>query len=65
MKQSEIKTNPESDFIKHLMIYREHLTKQQIQTLKGQAIAGNIYAARKGLVKLLKKQGFLVSLGRE
>lgn len=36
----------ESDFIKYLKTYREYLTKHQIQTLKSQAIVGNIYGAR-------------------
>ena len=54
-----------NDFLKYLKIYREYLTRQQIQTLKGQVIDENIYGARKGLVKLLKRQGYVVNLGRK
>ena len=41
-------------FIKSLMNFG--LSKQQIKTLRGQALAGNLEDARKGLVRLMKKQ---------
>lgn len=40
-------------FIKTLKSRRSKLTTQQYKTLKGQAIAGDISGANKGLIKLL------------
>ncbi len=40
-------------FIKRLKTYE--LPKQQFKTLKGQAVAGDISGARKGLEKILKR----------
>lgn len=42
-------------FVKGLDYYRQYLTKQQIKTLKGQALSGNILGAQKGLIKILNK----------
>jgi hypothetical protein len=42
-------------FIGSLKHYR--LTIQQIKTLRGQALAGDLYGARKGLQQILKKRG--------
>lgn len=44
------------DFIRELKQYRHYLTRQQIKTLRGQAMSGETEAARKGLQTLLKKQ---------
>ena len=51
-------------YLKYLKIYRNYLTKQQISTLKGQALGGNIIAVRKGLATILNRQGIKVSLGQ-
>lgn len=40
-------------FIKTLKSRRSKLTTQQYKTLKGQAVAGDIAGANKGLIKLL------------
>lgn len=42
-------------FLHKLKFYRPKLTKQQVRTLKGQALAGNIPGAEKGLIKILKR----------
>lgn len=41
-------------FIKELKLYKDMLTPQQIRTLKGQALAGNIMDARKGLKRIME-----------
>lgn len=43
------------EFIKELKTYRHLLPKQTIKTLRGQAIKGNIEAAKKGLATAVKK----------
>ena len=50
MKTAYIEINK---FIKELKAYK--LLKQQFKTLKGQAAAGDIVGARKGLEKILKR----------
>lgn len=46
------------DFItKELGRYRDVLTKQEIKTIRGQALAGNVEGARKGLKKILRRLG--------
>jgi hypothetical protein len=47
--------NNADEFIKKLKKYKCLLTKQQIRTLSGQAIKGEIEAAEKGLNKLLRR----------
>ena len=42
-------------FLKHLKMQRERLTTQQYKTIRGQAIAGDIVGANKGLIKLLSR----------
>lgn len=42
-------------FLKHLKMQREKLTMQQYKTIRGQAIAGDIVGANKGLIKLLSR----------
>lgn len=43
-------------FIKKLGRYRNILTKQQIKTIKGQALSGDLEGAEVGLERLLAKQ---------
>ena len=45
-----------SEFMNLLKKYRRHLTFQQFSTLKGQAKAGDIDAAFKGLKNLLRRR---------
>ena len=42
------------EFIKGLKKYRGKLHKQQIKTLRGQALSGNLEGARLGLKKITK-----------
>lgn len=42
-------------FMKQLRKYKENLTKQQYKTLKGQAVAGDIVGANKGLRKIIQR----------
>lgn len=42
-------------FLTHLKMQRERLTKQQYKTIRGQAMAGDIFGANKGLIKLLSR----------
>lgn len=61
-------TNPHDEkvkyqVIKHLKAFRNQLTKQEIQTIRGQAKSDPI-SARKGLATLLKRKGVKASLGR-
>lgn len=44
-------------FIRELRQYRNRLTRQQIHTLRGQAIAGDVDGAVRGLGKLLLETG--------
>ena len=41
-------------FLSKLKAYSQWLTPQQYKTLRGQAIAGDIFGAKKGLEKILK-----------
>ena len=43
------------EFIKALKKYRGKLNKQQIKTLRGQALSGNLEGARLGLKKITKE----------
>lgn len=43
------------NFIKELKQYKDLLPKQDFKTLRGQALAGDLLGARKGLEKLKKK----------
>lgn len=45
-----------SYFCKNLKLYSNQLTRQQLKTLKGQALSGNLDAAKKGLHTLLNKK---------
>jgi hypothetical protein len=42
-------------FVIKLKDYSYLLTKQQLKTLRGQAIKGDVEAAKKGLVNILKR----------
>lgn len=42
-------------FLKLLKMQKEKLTLQQYRTIRGQAIAGDIVGANKGLTKLLSR----------
>lgn len=44
-----------NDFLKILKKCKPYISKQQIKTLKGQAIKGNIEGAKKGLFKIMKQ----------
>jgi hypothetical protein len=43
-------------FIRLLGKYRKTLPKQQLRVLRGQALAGDVAGARKGLEKILKRR---------
>ena len=42
-------------FISRLKKYREELPKQTLKTIRGQALAGDVLGARKGLERLLNE----------
>ncbi|WP_291548738.1 hypothetical protein [Clostridium sp. HMP27] len=42
-------------FMKQLNENKNILTKQQYKTLRGQAVAGDVVGANKGLIKLLRR----------
>ena len=43
-------------FLETLEANKKNLTRQQMRTIKGQAFAGDIAGARKGLYKLLERR---------
>ena len=43
------------DFLKKLKIQKKYLTAQQYRTIKGQALAGDVVGADKGLEKLMER----------
>jgi len=43
-------------YVKSLKKYNSQLTNQQIKTLRGQALCGDLEDAEKGLEKLLKRK---------
>lgn len=43
-------------FIYGLKKYRDKIPRQKLKTLKGQALAGDLIGARKGLYKILGKE---------
>lgn len=51
-----MKANTDTQFWRDLKNSRQHLTKQQYRTLKGQAVKGNVMDARKGLQKILMRR---------
>lgn len=44
------------DFFKALGHHKHLLTRQELQTLRGQAMAGDYDGAKKGLIKLLERK---------
>lgn len=42
-------------FMKDLKAARKYISRQQLLTFRGQALAGNIVGARKGLTKIMGK----------
>ncbi len=51
-----MKSNTDTQFWRDLKNSRQHLTRQQYITLKGQAAGGRIMDARKGLQKILHRR---------
>ena len=49
--------------IDYLHAYKSFLTRQQFKTLRGQCFT-DARAARKGLVKIIKRNGLKAELGR-
>ena len=43
-------------FMKDLKMARKYLNHQQVLTFKGQAVAGDIEGARKGLIKTMGRE---------
>ena len=50
------KVMEKSVFIRLLGKYRKTLPKQQLRILRGQALAGDVAGAKKGLEKVLKRR---------
>jgi len=44
------------EFLEQLKGYRHLINKQQLKTLRGQALAGDVEGARKGLQKILSRK---------
>ena len=44
-------------FIAILKGYKRYLSRQEFSTIKGQALAGDVTGAKKGLERLLRKKG--------
>ncbi len=51
-----MKSNTDTQFWRDLKNSRQHLTRQQYRTLKGQAADGRVMDARKGLQKILHRR---------
>lgn len=49
-------TNDTAAALLELKRHRRQLTRQQLLTLRGQVLAGNVTAAMKGLNKILRRQ---------
>lgn len=43
-------------FVSHLKTYRHRIPKQTLKTLRGQALAGDVDGAIRGLTHILKKE---------
>jgi len=52
-----MKSNTDTQFWRDLKNSRQHLTKQQYRTLKGQAVKSHTMDTRKGLQKILHRRG--------
>lgn len=44
-----------NQFVKSLATHRNKLSKQQIKTLRGQALSGDLEGAHRGLEKIMKR----------
>ena len=44
------------DFLKRLKNHRRKLSRQQLLTIRGQALSGNVDCAVKGLEKIMKRR---------
>ena len=51
-----MKANIDVGFWRELKASRPYLTKQQYRTIKGQAVKGNVMAARKGLQRIQQRR---------
>ena len=45
-----------SSFLRELRKYKDHLTRQQFKTLRGQVLNGDSEGAKKGLKKILNRR---------
>ena len=45
----------QKEFLQMLKAHKQHLTKQQFKTIKGQALAGDVEGANTGLQKLMER----------
>lgn len=49
----------QTEFLRHLESYRRVLPRQTLLTLRGQALAGNVDGALRGLAHILKKRSII------
>jgi len=49
-------SNTKLIFLRELRKYKDHLTKQQFKTLRGQVLNGDCEGANKGLKKILNRR---------
>lgn len=48
----------DNNFWRELKQQKNNMTKQQYRTIKGQAVKGNIYAARKGMLRIKQRRQY-------
>ena len=48
----------DNNFLRELKNNKPYLTKQQCRTIKGQAVKGNIDAARKGMLRIQQRRNY-------
>ena len=48
----------DDNFWRELKQQRSNMTKQQYRTIKGQAVKGNIDAARKGMLRIQQRRNY-------
>lgn len=48
----------DNNFWRELKKQRGNMTKQQYRTIKGQAVKGNIDAARKGMLRIQQRRNY-------
>ena len=48
----------DNNFWRELKQQRSNMTKQQYRTIKGQAVKGNMDAARKGMLRILQRRNY-------